>query len=342
MKKRIAFILTLVCILAMAACGQEPVEDDGNVGISAQPPIQRQPAIHACEELAQYLDHMHFVPQLSQGDLMDQMEQYTYNGKTALELSQGVFYDGPHGGGFDGSGELCGFHNSYQTTEDGQCATYANSMYTRVPLEGLELPLGITFDDTLQTVLHKLQLDADPQSIQGTRNLCSDGDTVIALTTNELLPSIPGIAGETENLQYACRLEYTQTYETTRGDIDPAEVTRMVTMYFKEGSGRLAYFEMSVKERYKRNSEEIPGAKIHLVEIRDTAEEEQIPCDSAMEKFWEDEENAYYFPCVKSRYVYAMDSTGMCFDIITALNQGLAAMESLDTFGIEYITIPKQ
>ena len=251
MKKLTALALALICVFAMAACGQAPIEDEGNTGIANQPSTQPQPTIHACEEFAEYLDDMYFVPQLSQGDLMDQMEKYTCNGKTVLELSQGFFYDGPHGGGIDVNGELCGFSNSYWTTDDGEYATYSNSMYTSVPLDGLELPLEITFDDTIQTVVNKLQLAVDYQSIEGTSVLCSDGDTVIELTKHDLQSELLGITGETGNSRYAYTLEYTQTYQTPRGDGNLAEVTRSVIMSFEEGSGRLGFFKMTVKEYYK-------------------------------------------------------------------------------------------
>lgn len=240
MKKLTIVILLLVCLVGMAACRQVTIEDDGNIGISTQPPTQPQATIHACEMLAQYLDDVHFVPQRSQGELMDQMEQYTYNGKTVLALSEGVFYDGPYGGGFDGNGELCGFHNSYWMTEDYGHATYSNSMYTSVPLEGLELPLEITFGDTLQTVLEKLQVRA-PQNTGGTQILCSDEDRKLELTENKT-PS--------EEDPYACRLKYTQTYRTTHDDGTVADVTRTVIMSFQDTGSRLGLFEMSVEEYY--------------------------------------------------------------------------------------------
>lgn len=82
---------------------------------------------------------------------------------------------------------------------------------------------------------------------------------------------------------------------------------------------------------------EIPGAVVHLVEIWDRTKEEDLDCDDAFELFYEDDRADYYFNCVKSQYVIAMDSTGRTMDIVTALNEGLATISDLDRFGISYI-----
>ena len=84
------------------------------------------------------------------------------------------------------------------------------------------------------------------------------------------------------------------------------------------------------------------GAEIYIVDIWDRAAEEGLPCDEALEKFYEDEANEYYFSCIKSHYVMVLDSTGRTVDIVTALNEGLATIADLDHFGIEYYTEPKQ
>ena len=87
---------------------------------------------------------------------------------------------------------------------------------------------------------------------------------------------------------------------------------------------------------------EIPGATVFLVEIWDRAKEEQLPCDEAVEKFYEDESFEYYFSCIKSQYVIAMDNTGRTVDIVTALKEGLATVADLDRFGIHYWAEPKR
>ena len=84
-----------------------------------------------------------------------------------------------------------------------------------------------------------------------------------------------------------------------------------------------------------------PGALVHVVDIWDQTTREQIPCATAEEKFWEDETNEYYFGCIKSHYIMVMDSTGRIIDVVTALEEGLITIETLDHFGIGYTKQPK-
>ena len=89
------------------------------------------------------------------------------------------------------------------------------------------------------------------------------------------------------------------------------------------------------------NIGEIPGGTTHVVDIWDQTTREQIACASALEKFWEDETNEYYFGCIKSHYIMVMDSTGRIVDVVTALEEGLINIETLDSYGIKYDTKPK-
>ena len=84
-----------------------------------------------------------------------------------------------------------------------------------------------------------------------------------------------------------------------------------------------------------------PGALVHVVDIWDQTTREQILCASALEKFWEDETNEYYFSCIKSQYIMVMDSTGRIVDVVTALEDGLITIETLDYYGIGYSKQPK-
>ena len=94
-------------------------------------------------------------------------------------------------------------------------------------------------------------------------------------------------------------------------------------------------------EEQAENLGEIPGAGVHVVDIWDQTKREQLACASALEKFWEDEENEYYFACIKSQYVLVMDSTGRIVDVITALEEGLITIEMIDSYCIGYDAKPK-
>ena len=87
---------------------------------------------------------------------------------------------------------------------------------------------------------------------------------------------------------------------------------------------------------------EIPGGKRFIIQIRDRAVEEQLVCAEAIELFYEDEINRYYFNVIKSQYIEVTYNNGNSEDIVTALNAGRATIADLDEFGIEYHTEPKQ
>ncbi|MBE6963358.1 MAG: hypothetical protein E7443_01985 [Ruminococcaceae bacterium] len=87
---------------------------------------------------------------------------------------------------------------------------------------------------------------------------------------------------------------------------------------------------------------EIPGRTRFIVEIRDRAKEENLPCDAAIEKFYEDETTEYYFNVIKSPYIIVTYNNGNSEDIVTALNEGRATIADLDRFSIQYWSEPKE
>lgn len=117
-----------------------------------------------------------------------------------------------------------------------------------------------------------------------------------------------------------------------------SDVVRTGVLEF-DGSQISVVWDASVNNT--QNQSEIPGASVHVVDIWDQTTREQIACDSALEKFWEDETNEYYFTCIKSHYIMVMDSTGRIVDVVTALREGLITIETLDHFGIGYTTESK-
>ena len=90
------------------------------------------------------------------------------------------------------------------------------------------------------------------------------------------------------------------------------------------------------------DTSEIPGATRFIVEIRDRAAEENLPCAEEEELFYEDETTQYYFNVIKSHYIMVIYNNSGSEDIITALKAGRATIEDLDEFGIEYHTAAKK
>lgn len=90
-----------------------------------------------------------------------------------------------------------------------------------------------------------------------------------------------------------------------------------------------------------RPAEPSPGAAGVIVEIHDRTVEENLPCDTAVQIFYEDEDNEYYFDVIKSGYVIVVYSNGDSEDIAAALSAGRATIADLDRFGVWYGTVPK-
>ena len=98
----------------------------------------------------------------------------------------------------------------------------------------------------------------------------------------------------------------------------------------------------AVPEQETVDSSEIPGGTRFIVEIRDRAMEEQLPCAEAEELFYEDETTQYYFNVIKSHYIIVTYNNGNSEDIAAALNAGRATIADLDEFGIAYHTVTKK
>jgi len=83
---------------------------------------------------------------------------------------------------------------------------------------------------------------------------------------------------------------------------------------------------------------QVPGGVVHIVDIWDDTQREQIDCVQKEEKFYEDAIAEYYFPVTKSQHVKVMNSIGQIVDVVTALETGRITIEDLDAYGIEYDT----
>lgn len=132
---------------------------------------------------------------------------------------------------------------------------------------------------------------------------------------------IPAV-GDTVNVFYSGGLQ----------EIYPARITKV----------HRVEIEIEASDSDAEPDSEIPGATRFIVEIWDRAEEDQLACAEAVEKFYEDETTEYYFSCIKSHHIIVMDNTGKTVDIVTALQEGFATIADLDYYGIGYFTEPKR
>lgn len=137
---------------------------------------------------------------------------------------------------------------------------------------------------------------------------------------------------------------FTYEYNVIYYDHYIGQVTAEEMQFIKniQSAGSLDTTLYTDEELSEMPANEIPGATTFLVDIWDRTKEEQLDCADAIEKFYEDDTNEYYFSCVKSHYIIVMDNTGRTVDIVTALHEGLATIADLDSHGIAYYREPKK
>lgn len=73
-----------------------------------------------------------------------------------------------------------------------------------------------------------------------------------------------------------------------------------------------------------------------ILEIVDETVINNLPCDTALEKFFSDSEYTYYFNCIKSNYVIVKYNDGSFEKVIDAINSDRIAIKDLDRFNINY------
>lgn len=230
MKKVVVLVLIGILLLSFFACGSGTNKGDS---ITFDTRI-----------FSGFLDAEHFVPGMTQDEFFTQMEKYSYNQEKITDIVQGMYYDGNNGGGYSAFADLFGIYCDYNQ------GVHTNGLSTEVQLDGLTLPQGISFDDTLVTVLQKLGIDMDPydefvsdEDGTGIMTIYSDDTASLVLMNQALLPEKEQHAW-TDNMEYI--LTYTENYPTTQTDGEPVMGTRCVTIYFDDG--KLFLFKMSVSE----------------------------------------------------------------------------------------------
>ena len=113
------------------------------------------------DSLADYLTNEGYTG-TDQETLTAIVSKYSYQGTSLPELYPAAVYEGTDNrGGMDGGDGTIRYCNHFSYPEGGKSVRY-NNFYTQVPLEGMILPLEISFEDTVSDVLKKLGLDFSP------------------------------------------------------------------------------------------------------------------------------------------------------------------------------------
>ncbi len=79
-----------------------------------------------------------------------------------------------------------------------------------------------------------------------------------------------------------------------------------------------------------------------IAKIVDRTKEENIACDTALERFYEDDRYEYYFGVIKSQYISVTYTDGSTENILSAMDVGRVKIADLDRFDIEYYTKAKK
>ena len=75
-----------------------------------------------------------------------------------------------------------------------------------------------------------------------------------------------------------------------------------------------------------------------IVEIVDTTKDiKDFVCAEALEKFYSDDTYAYYWDCIKDKYMIVRYESGFEETISSALKNGTITIYDLDRYGISYI-----
>lgn len=261
MKKLIALFLPLVCVLFLISCSQQGQQGITNATLSdlrvdTEPSGTNYPIgeVQLAElditVLTAWFDSEGFVPEMSQSKMIEKMGSYIYNGETIADATIGCFYDGPYGGGYDANGENFGFNNDYTAVEDGNAAVYTNSFYTKVPLDGLTLPFGIEFDDSLRDAMAKLGITINPANF----TTDSGTDNTITLYKDErhtLIFKNWNLSKELIATDAPYEMIFTENYTFTRESNRESAVTRTIKLAFTPDENMLHKFSVEIQETYK-------------------------------------------------------------------------------------------
>lgn len=74
----------------------------------------------------------------------------------------------------------------------------------------------------------------------------------------------------------------------------------------------------------------------NIVDIVDKVERDGLTCAEALEEFYEDEDNVYYYSCMKSSNVIVKYTDGTEETVKEALKKGKIKISDLDRYGINY------
>ena len=248
MKKLLLLFLTMIfCLSALTGCSSPDNKESENETVNRSTNMD-------IAVFSQFLDRENFVPSVSQGIFIDQMGKYSHDGTPITENVAGYYYDGAYGGGYSSGGKLFGFRNDF-TAKD-KVAKYSNQLWTKVQLNGLELPYGIQLNDSLSDVFQKMEIGINPYN-----GFSADEDSYTDMTLyrdGKVTFIFKDLKRTQEPVEFEMPyvLVYSEVYDIELSDGRPATVERTIKMSFWDKDAPqddvLGLVEISVTESYRR------------------------------------------------------------------------------------------
>lgn len=263
MKQYVSLLLVVLFVFCMSSCDKS--NDDLNFSDNSNNDFNDEFGVSAAATaptnpygFSEYIDSENFVPGINQGDFLEQMGKYKYNGEAITDIIGGFHYDGLSGGGYMTSGGLFGFKNDYTAESGSKYAVYKNEFHTSVALDGLTLPNEISFEDTLVDIFEKLGIEYNDFVPDGQTQGEASAYGEMTLYTDEAsslkikrLPKKDSEHSQEKHYEYV--LSYTEIYQGDFRDGKKEIITRSISFSFESEESQLGIFSISVAEKYERS-----------------------------------------------------------------------------------------
>ena len=188
-----------------------------------------------------------FTSGLSDAAFKDVLSGFSYRGQSLIDFSTPRYFNNDQGKGFRGN--HADLNYGCVTASSGVAGLKAktSSLTTRVEIENLNLPWGITMDDTLPQVLEKigLELDVDKDFVADSGSKTKM--TLLSSETAEL--TLNDLSRNTSAMyQYPYSLSFGCGEILNRGEDDEVMVTYMFSFNFTQSTKTLSEIYITMQE----------------------------------------------------------------------------------------------
>ena len=238
MQKIFSMFLVLVFLCSLSSCAP-------SVDPVYTPPSQN--LISSVNEFKYYLDLEGYVYNMGESKFLKIVDKFSLDGKKLTDIEPVNSYSSDTEYGFIcNASHLVGDKGFYisakcETLEDDSTKeTYI--FRVNCPLEGISLPCGINFEDTIESALKKLgtDLDIDKDFVpdEGFEDYTEEYDTTMTLFKNETSHLILNDFNRTRTpaeYAYPYVISFTEEYEVNDEKFGNKNIKRSIGLYFGDG-----------------------------------------------------------------------------------------------------------